>query len=191
MQAVLDACSSGAIDAEVAVVLSDVEDAPILERARAASVPALHIDPGKKKARLSPEIEAEYVRVLKEHGVELVLLAGFMRIIGQVLIDAFPNSIMNIHPSLLPSFKGLEAQKQALEYGVRFAGCTVHFVDASVDGGPIILQSVVPVMQNDTPESLAARILEKEHEIYPRAVQLFAEGRLKVSGRRVIIRDEP
>ena len=189
MQAVVDACQAGSIDAEVALVVSDVETAQILERARDVSIPALYLDPGPKKSRLTPEREQHYVEVLKNHGVELVLLAGFMRIIGTVLIKAFPYAIMNIHPSLLPSFKGLEAQKQALEYGVRYAGCTVHFVDESVDGGPIILQSVVPVEPNDTADLLAERILKEEHQAYPDAVQLFAEGRLEVEGRRVRIRN--
>ena len=190
MQAVVDACAQGTIDAEVAVVVSDVEDAVILQRARKASIKAIYLEPGPKRSRLAPDRERRLVEVLREHGVELVLRAGFMRIIGNTLIEAFPNAIMNIHPSLLPSFKGLNAQKQAVDYGVKYAGCTVHFVDESVDGGPIILQAVVPVDESDTADTLAERILEKEHEIYPQAVQLYAQRRLRIEDRRVHILSE-
>ena len=187
MQAVVDACAEGTIDAEVVIVVSDVEDAAILQRAREASIEAIYLEPGPKRSRLGPDREKRLVELLRERAVELVLLAGFMRIIGKTLIQAFPNAIMNIHPSLLPSFKGLNAQEQALDYGVKYAGCTVHFVDESVDGGPIILQAAVPVDESDTADTLAERILRKEHEMYPQAVQLYAQRRLRVEGRRVRI----
>jgi len=133
--------------------------------------------------------DTELVKILKENGVELVILAGFMRIITPVLLKSFYGRIMNIHPALLPSFPGLHGQRQALEYGVKFSGCTVHFVDEGVDTGPIIIQSAVPVLDNDTEETLAARILKEEHKIYPRAIQLFADGRLEVIGRKVRIKE--
>ena len=187
LQAILDACGEGRLPAEVKVVLSDVYDARALERARSAGVPAVYLDPGRFKTRLEPHAELSYVNCLKQHEVELVLLAGFMRILHKEFLSAFSERIMNIHPALLPSFPGLDAQKQALERGVRFSGCTVHFVDDSVDGGPIILQSVVPVEQDDTVETLSERILEAEHRTYCDAIKLFCEGRLKIEGRRVRI----
>jgi phosphoribosylglycinamide formyltransferase-1 len=187
LQAIIDACKNSEFPAEIRVVLSDVEDAHALQRARKADVPAVFLHPGKYKTKLEPEKEREYVKCLKEHGVELVLLAGFMRVLHEDFLSAFEGRLMNIHPSLLPSFPGLRAQNQAVERGVRFAGCTVHFVDESVDGGPIILQAVVPVEQDDTAETLAERILKEEHRIYCEAVRLFAEGRLRIEGRRVRI----
>ncbi|MFQ6132103.1 MAG: phosphoribosylglycinamide formyltransferase [Armatimonadota bacterium] len=185
LQSLIDAAERGDIDAEVAVVISDNEDAFALERAREHGIPAQYIAPGKFKTKLEPEIEQQYVQCLKDHGVELVCLAGFMRIIHEDMLNAFPNRILNIHPALLPSFPGLHAQKQALDYGVKWAGCTVHFATADFDQGPIIAQAAVPVKEDDTEETLAARILEQEHKIYPLAVQLFAEGRLQIEGRRV------
>ncbi|MGQ9557770.1 MAG: phosphoribosylglycinamide formyltransferase [Desulfurispora sp.] len=185
LQALLDACAGGNIPAEVAVVLSDISDAYALQRARQSQVPALHVDPAAWPGR--EQYEQELVRLLQAHGVELVCLAGYMRLVGRVMLQAFPGRIMNIHPSLLPAFPGLHAQKQALDYGVRFTGCTVHFVDEGMDSGPIILQAVVPVLDGDDEASLAARILEQEHQIYPRAVDLFARGRLLLKGRRVCI----
>ena len=131
--------------------------------------------------------DRELLDVLRQHDVELVLLAGYMKIVTRVLVEAFANRMMNIHPSLLPSFPGLDVQKKAIEWGCKLAGCTVHFVTEGVDEGPIILQAAVPILDDDTPDTLAARILEQEHKIYPRAVQLFAEGRLRVEGRRVFI----
>jgi phosphoribosylglycinamide formyltransferase-1 len=187
LQAIIDACAEGLIPAVVRVVISDVEDALALERARRAGVPAVYVYPGKFKTKLEPSSEVEYVRCLKEHGVELVLLAGFMRVLHSDFLSEFAGRIMNIHPALLPAFPGLHAQKQALERGVRFSGCTVHFVDDSVDGGPIILQAIVPVQQDDTEDTLSARILREEHKIYCEAVALFSEGRLQIEGRRVRI----
>jgi phosphoribosylglycinamide formyltransferase-1 len=187
LQAVIDACRKGRIPAEVRVVISDVEDALALDRARRAGIAAVYLRPGKFKTKLEPEIELAYANCFREHGVELVLLAGFMRILHGDFLSEFSGRIMNIHPALLPAFPGLNAQKQALERGVRFTGCTVHFVDESVDGGPIILQAVVPVGAEDSVESLSGRILKEEHRIYCEAIRLFCQGRLKIEGRRVRI----
>jgi phosphoribosylglycinamide formyltransferase 1 len=187
LQAIIDACREGRLVAEVRVVISDVEGSPALERARRAGIAALYLRPGEFKTKLEPEMELAYANCLKEHGVELVLLAGFMRILHRDFLSQFPGRIMNVHPALLPAFPGLDAQKQALERGVRFTGCTVHFVDESVDGGPIILQAVVPVEQEDSVESLSERILKEEHRIYCEAIRFFGEGRLRIDGRRVRI----
>lgn len=187
LQSIIDRSESGEIDVELAVVLSDVADAPALERARKAGVPAVHIPPGKFKTKLEPEIEARYVEELDRHGVEVIALAGFMRILHDEFLERYAGRIVNIHPSLLPSFPGLGAQRQAFEYGVKWSGATVHFVDAGVDTGPIIVQAAVPVRDDDTPDTLAARILKEEHRIYPQALQLLAEGRVRVEGRRVVI----
>jgi len=187
VEAILKNIKSGYLPCEMRIVISDNKDARVLKIAKEYGVKAVYLDPGKRKYTLEPEREEEYARVLKEEGVELVVLAGFMRILKGALLREFKNRIMNIHPSLLPSFKGLEAQKQAWEYGVKVAGCTVHFVDETVDGGPIILQKCVPVLEDDTPETLAQRILKEEHKIYSEAIKLFAEGRLKIEGRRVRI----
>jgi phosphoribosylglycinamide formyltransferase-1 len=187
LQAILDRSLAGEIDVEVAVVISDVADAEALERARRAGVPAIHIPPGRFKTKLEPEIEARYVEALRDHGVEVIALAGFMRILHDEFLNRFAGRIVNVHPALLPSFPGLSAQCQAFEYGVKWSGATVHFVDAGVDTGPIILQAVVPVEDDDTPETLAARILKEEHRIYPAALQLLAEGRVRIEGRRVLV----
>ena len=185
LQAIIDASEQGKLEAEVVVVISDKSDAFALERAGKHGIPAFNINPRNFKNK--KEYEEAIVNKLREYEVKLVILAGYMRLVTNVLIDAFDGNIMNIHPALLPSFKGLQAQQQALEYGVRFSGCSVHFVTVDVDGGPVILQAVVPVFDNDTEDTLSARILEKEHLIYPEAVQLFAEGRLKREGKRVCI----
>lgn len=185
MEAIIRNSKEGKIDAEVVIVLSDNPDAPALEKARNLGVEAMYVYPGEKKTYMTPDREEEYVRILKEKGVELVCLAGFMRVLKKTFLSAFPYRIMNIHPSLLPSFPGLNAQKQAWEYGVKVSGCTVHFVDEGVDTGPIIIQRCVPVLEDDTPETLAERILKEEHKIYSEAIQLFAEGRLIIEGRRV------
>ncbi|MEW5762140.1 MAG: phosphoribosylglycinamide formyltransferase [Bacillota bacterium] len=188
-QALIDAAESGRLPAQIVVVVSDKPGAQVLERARRHNIPAVLVDyagfPSKEA------YEKAILEVLKQHAVELVCLAGYMRLVGRVLLEAYPNRIMNIHPSLLPAFRGLDGQRQAWEYGVRFSGCTVHFVDEGMDTGPIILQAVVPVLQGDTPETLAERILQHEHQIYVEAVRLFAEGRLAVEGRRVRIKDYP
>lgn len=185
LQAIIDRSAAGELDAEVVCVISNRADAFGLERARKHGIAALHLDHKSFSGR--SEYDAALVKILKEFKVDLVVLAGFMRIVTPVLLDAFPDRVMNIHPALLPSFQGLDAQKQTLEYGAKISGCTVHFVDAGTDTGPIILQSAVPVLEGDTVETLSRRIHVEEHRLYPSAIQLFAEGRLKVEGRRVII----
>lgn len=186
LQAIIDAIEQGLLDAVLAVVISNKVEAPALERARKHGAPALFLDP---KATPNREAhDAVILDYLRKYDVGLVALAGYMKIVTRVLIDAFPNRIMNIHPSLLPSFPGLKAQQQALDWGVKMSGCTVHFVTEGVDTGPIIRQATVPVMEGDSAESLEARILVEEHRIYPEAIQLFAEGRLTVEGRHVHIK---
>lgn len=182
LQAIIDSIQRGELSAEIAIVISDNPNAMALERARRADIPTAYVKPGKKS-----EFEREIIRILEENKVELIVLAGFMRILSPDFVNHFPMKIINIHPSLLPSFPGLEAQRQALEYGVKITGCTVHFVNEMVDAGPIILQEAVPVYDDDTVESLSARILEKEHKILVEAIRLFGENRLKVIGRRVFI----
>ena len=186
--AIADAIRAGAVPAEVAIVLSDVETAGILEHARSRSIPARYIAPGKFRTKLDDEAEAAFVKALTAAKVDLVVLAGFMRIIKSGLMDAFPNRIINIHPSLLPSFPGLEAWKQALDHGVKYTGCTVHFVDAGVDSGPIIGQQTVPIMDDDTLETLHQRIHGAEHQLYPKCVAALARGEIAVHGRRVAAR---
>ncbi|CAH2031059.1 phosphoribosylglycinamide formyltransferase [Trichlorobacter ammonificans] len=185
-QAIVDALEAGRITkGRIACLISNRPDAFALERARQHGIPALVLEhTGFANRR---EYDTALVALLREHNVQLVVLAGFMRILSPVMIEAFPNAIMNIHPALLPSFPGLDAQKQALDYGVRYTGCTVHFVDCGTDTGPIILQAVVPVLAGDTVESLSERIHGEEHRIYPEAVGLFCTGRLQVTGRRVIV----
>jgi phosphoribosylglycinamide formyltransferase-1 len=187
LQALIDSVKAGRLDAQIAVVLSDVENAFALERARSAGIEARYIDPGPARSRLSDKAEAEIASTLEGAGVDLVALAGFMRILSPDLVRRFKYRMMNIHPSLLPSFPGLHVQRQALDYGVKFSGCTVHFVDEGVDSGPIIIQAAVPVLDADTEEALAERILREEHRIYTEAIRLFAEGRLKIEGRRVTV----
>ncbi|MDW8344041.1 MAG: phosphoribosylglycinamide formyltransferase [Verrucomicrobiae bacterium] len=186
-QAILDACARGVIPGRVVLVLSDVADAPILERARRHGVEARFIGASRYRTRLEEELETAVARQLVEAGVGLVALAGYMRVVKAPLLRAFPNRIMNVHPSLLPAFPGLRAWEQALAYGVKVTGATVHFVDEGLDSGPIILQSAVPVMPDDTATSLHARIQEVEHRLYPEAIRLFAQGRLRVEGRTVRI----
>lgn len=185
LQAIIDRTVTGELDAEVACVISNKAGAVGLERARKHGIAAIHLDHRSFSGR--SEYDAALAKTLQEFNVDLVILAGFMRIVTPVLLDAFPNRVMNIHPALLPSFPGLDAQKQALDYGVKLSGCTIHFVDAGTDTGPIILQAVVPVLEDDTEESLSKRIHHEEHKLYPAAIQLFAESRLKVEGRRVVI----
>ncbi len=185
LQSLIDRCQDGSLKVEIAVVIANNPDAKALQRAESAGLPALCIDHRSFKSR--EEFDRAVISTLKDRGVELVVLAGFMRIITQDFIDAFPLRVINIHPALLPAFPGLHVQQKALDYGARFSGCTVHFVDGGVDTGPIIAQAVVPVQPDDTAETLAARILEQEHRIYPRAIQLIAEGRVRVDGRKVTI----
>lgn len=186
LQAIIDNIVNGSLPAEIAVVISDQAEAYALERARKHNIPAVPVSPrgyGNKRE----EYDALLVKELQKRNVELVCLAGFMRIITPALIKPFPDRIMNIHPALLPAFPGLHVQKKALEHGVKFSGCTVHFVDEGMDTGPIVIQAVVPVLDNDTEAGLSERILEQEHKIYSRAIRLFAEGRLRIEGRRVFV----
>ena len=189
LQAMIDAIEAGQVQAQIVCVISNKKDVGALERARKHGLKDLFVDPKPFAGR--PDSRETYDRalleVLQQHEVELVLLAGYMKIVTAVLVNAYANRMMNIHPSLLPSFPGLDVQKKAIDWGCKLAGCTVHFVTEGVDEGPIIIQAAVPILNEDTPETLAARILVQEHKIYPRAVQLFAEGRLKVEGRRVFI----
>ncbi len=189
LQAIIDSIEASQVQATIVAVISNKKDAVALERARKHGLKDLFVDP--KPFAGQPDSREAYDRallaVLRQHDVELVLLAGYMKIVTAVLVNAYANRMMNIHPSLLPSFPGLEVQKKAIEWGCKLAGCTVHFVTEGVDEGPIILQAAVPILDDDSSETLAARILVQEHKLYPRAVQLFAEGRLHVEGRRVFI----
>jgi len=186
--AIADACRSGKIPAEAAIVLSDVAGAPILERARERGVPARFIAPGRFRTKLDEGAEGAYIEALQGAQVDLIALAGFMRVLKGDFLRAFEGRIVNIHPSLLPSFPGLEAWKQALEHGVKVTGCTVHFVEAGVDSGPIIAQKTVPVLDTDSPETLHERIHAAEHELYPATIAGLARGEISVRGRRVVWR---
>lgn len=183
--AIADACSAGHIAAEVAIVLSDVERAGILERARERHLPARFIPPGKFRTKLDEEAELAYLRSLQEARVDLVVLAGFMRILKGAFLKCFENRVVNIHPSLLPAFPGMASWKQALDHGVKVTGCTVHFVDQGVDSGPIIGQQTVVVLENDTPETLHQRIHQAEHELYPQCIAAIARGQVRIEGRMV------
>ncbi len=169
-RAILESIRSGALEAEVRVVISEVFDAPILDIAREFSIPNAYLPPGQFRTRLEPEAESDLVRMLRDASVELVILAGFMRVLKSPMLDAFPRRIVNIHPSLLPKFPGLEAWKQAFVAGEKVTGCTVHYVDEKIDHGDIIARREVPILPNDTPESLHARIHVAEHELYPTAI---------------------
>ena len=184
--ALADACAAGIVPARIAVVLSDVESAGILEHARARKLEGRYMGPGKFRTKLDEEAERAYLETLRSAKVDLVVLAGFMRVLKGDFLRAFENRIVNIHPSLLPSFPGLESWKQALDHGVKVTGCTVHFVDAGIDAGPIISQQTVPVLDDDTPETLHARIQAAEHELYPRCVAALARGEIAVVGRKVV-----
>ena len=184
LQTIINSIEKGYIkNAEINVVISNKGDAYALERGKNHGISTVFLDPSRCD---NAGYDRKILEVLKQYDIDLLLLAGYFQLLGPEIIEAYRNRILNIHPSLLPSFKGLHAQKQALEYGVKVAGCTVHFVDEGLDSGPIILQSCVPVIQGDTEETLTARILEQEHIIYPEAVRLFVEGKLKIEGRTVI-----
>ncbi len=184
--ALAEACAEGRLPAEIVLVLSDVESSGILEQARLRGLPAQFIAPGRFRTKLEEIAEQQFVCALQQARVDLVVLAGFMRVLKGDFLRAFAGRIINIHPSLLPSFPGLEAWKQALDYGVKVTGCTVHFVDAGVDSGPIIGQQTVVVMDVDTPESLHQRIHAAEHQLYPACIAAIASGEIRVNGRRVL-----
>jgi len=185
LQAMIDSIENGYLKARISVVISDIENAYALLRAKKNGIEAVFVDPEKYSSK--EFYEKQVLAVLKKHNAELILLAGYMKILGKTLLLAYKDRILNIHPALLPAFSGLHAQKQAFEHGVKVAGCTVHFVDETLDGGAIILQRCVEVKEDDTDETLADRILEQEHKIYPEAVKLFVENRLRIEGRKVKI----
>jgi phosphoribosylglycinamide formyltransferase-1 len=182
-EAIADSIQAGRLDAEIAIIISNRADAPGLESARRRGLNAVLIP---SKGRVREEHDAEVAAALHQAGVDLVCLAGYMRLLSPAFVRAFPNRILNIHPSLLPAFAGVDAQKQAIEYGVKISGCTVHFVDEHLDQGPIILQKTVPVLESDDEHSLAARILEQEHIAYSQAIRMVLSGQYEVQGRRVV-----
>jgi phosphoribosylglycinamide formyltransferase 1 len=182
-EAIADHIERGDLAAQITVVISNIRQAPGLEKARRRGLDAVHLD---ARGLNREDFDRQMISVLQQRKVDLVCLAGFMRLLSPVFVQAFPQRILNIHPSLLPAFPGLEAQKQALEHGVKVTGCTVHLVDTGLDSGPIILQAAVPVLDEDNEDSLAARILVEEHQLYSKAIQLVLEHRIKVQGRRVL-----
>lgn len=189
LQSIIDRAESGLLNAEIRVTISNNPDAYALVRCEKHDIPAVVIR--HQEFRTREDFDRHMIEVLKAHEVELVVMAGFMRVLTPLFLNAFPMRIMNIHPALLPAFPGTHVQQQAIDYGVKFSGCTVHFADEGVDTGPVIIQAVVPVLPRDTADTLAARILKEEHRIYPQAIQLYAEGRLLVSGRKVVVRNGP
>ncbi len=186
LQAIIEAVEDGRIEGKIKIVISDNSDAYALKRAEQNNIDTQYIDFKSFKNR--EDYDKKVIECLKEKGVELIVLAGYMRILTPYFIKTCKNRIINIHPALLPSFPGLHAQRQAIEYGAKVSGCTVHFVDEGVDSGPIVLQRAVEIKDDDTEESLAERILKEEHQIYPQAIQLFTKGRLMIKGRRVFIK---
>ena len=187
LQSIIDAISDGKLNAQIAVVITDKPNVMALERAERAGIKNICIN--RKNFNEQSEFEAAMLNELKTSNVDLVILAGFMRILSPQFVHEYSNRIMNIHPSLLPSFKGAHAHRDVLAYGVKVSGCTVHFVDEGMDSGAIIMQAAVEVKDDDTEETLAARVLEQEHIIYPKAIQLYVEGKLHIVGRKVIIGD--
>jgi len=187
LQAIIEAVEEGRIEGEISIVVSDNPDAYALKRGKQYNIDTQYIDFKEFKSR--EDYDKKVVECLKEKEVELVVLAGYMRILTPHFIKTYKNKIMNIHPALLPSFPGLHAQRQAIGYGVKVSGCTVHFVDEGMDSGPIILQQAVEVKDDDSEESLAERILREEHQIFPQAIQLFSQGRLIIKGRKVFIKE--
>jgi phosphoribosylglycinamide formyltransferase-1 len=186
LQSIIDHIEKDLLDAVITVVISNNPSAYALERATKHHIPAIVIK--HQDYRNREDFDQEMVNVLKSHSVELVVMAGFMRVLTPLFLNSFPMKIMNIHPAILPSFPGTHAQKRAAEYGVRFSGCTIHFADEGVDTGPIIIQAVVPAYVDDTEDTLAARILKEEHRIFPQAIQLYADGKIEVTGRKVRIK---
>ncbi|NPV03341.1 MAG: phosphoribosylglycinamide formyltransferase [Syntrophaceae bacterium] len=189
LQSIIDNIEKGTLPARIAIVVSNNPGAFALERARKHGIAAAVIEHAGFADREA--YDRRVVETLQAHGVELVVLAGFMRVLSPLFLRAFPMRVMNIHPALLPSFPGTHGQKKALDYGVKFSGCTVHFADEGVDTGPVIIQAVVPVYDADTEDTLSRRILKEEHRIYPQAIRLYAEGKLRVEGRKVRILDHP
>lgn len=187
LQAIIDDVLTGYIPAELKIVISDKADAYALTRAKKAGIATATVLPENYASR--EEFDAELVKILKSNDVDYVALAGYMRLVSKVFLDAFPNRVVNIHPALLPSFPGIHGQRDAVEYGVKVSGCTVHFVDEAMDHGPIIAQAPVPVVHTDTEETLKARILEQEHILFPHVLRLLAQGKIEVKGRKVIIND--
>ncbi len=187
MQSIVDAIGAGALDAEIRLVLADFPDARILERAARHGIPHQYLDCAPWKTKLEGPAEDRCIELLKAAGVDTVVLAGFMRIVKPKLLAAFPDRVLNIHPALLPAFPGVHGWTQALDYGCKVAGVTVHFVDAGTDSGPILVQRAVPVLEDDTPESLHARIQVQEHSAYPEALRILASGKYRIDGRRVRI----
>ena len=192
LQAIMNEIEAGTVKAEIAVVISNKQGVPALERAERHGLTTVFLDPKSVADTPNPRqaYDQKLLETLQHHQVQLVVLAGYMKIVTSVLIDSYESRIMNIHPALLPSFPGLDAQRQALDHGVKVSGCTVHFVTEGMDTGPIILQRAVPVEEGDTADTLSERILKEEHGLLPRAIQLFAEGRLTVEGWAVHIRDD-
>ena len=188
LQSIIDHIEKGSLKAIIKIVISNNPEAYGITRAKKHGIPVVVLKNGDFKNKEA--FDLELIRNLKNNYVDMVILAGFMRIITPALLNAFPQKIMNIHPALLPSFPGIHGQKQALDYGVKLSGCTVHFVDEGVDTGPIIIQSAVQVFDDDTEETLAERILKEEHKIYPQAIQLFSEGKIEIKGRKVRIKTE-
>lgn len=186
-EAIMQAIEEERLSADVVLVISDKKDAPVLNKAMTCKIDFFYIAPENFPNKIA--YEQEIIKRLKEYNVQLVVLAGYMRLIGKELLNAYKWKIINIHPALLPSFTGLHAQQQAIDYGVKFSGCTVHFVDDGVDSGPIIMQRVVPVLPQDTAETLAERILIEEHQVYAESLQLFAQGQVYLQGRKVLIKE--
>ncbi|MBN2301801.1 MAG: phosphoribosylglycinamide formyltransferase [Lentisphaerae bacterium] len=186
-QSIIDSIETGSLNAKITCVISDVENAYILERARKHGIHAEFISAAPFKTKLEGDAEKKYIALMQSFQTEVVVLAGFMRIVKTALLTAFPNRVLNIHPALLPAFPGMESWKQALDYGVKVAGCTVHIVDEGTDTGPILVQKSVPVLENDTPATLHTRIQAEEHKAYPEALTALASGRVRLEGRRAVI----
>jgi phosphoribosylglycinamide formyltransferase-1 len=186
-QAIIDAIEAGTLDAEIKCILADKEDAYILERARKHNIPAVYFDCAPFKTKLDGDAEQHVLKILEEHDVNFIALAGFMRIVKDGLLNAYAGRMINIHPSLLPSFPGLDGGKQAFDYGVKFTGCTVHFVDAGVDTGAVINQKIISIENDDTLDSMMEKLHAQEHIAYPEALQWIAEGRIQLNGRRITL----
>jgi len=187
LQSIIDRMEEGCLDAEIKMVISNNPDAYALERCRKHHIPAVVVR--HQDFRTREDFDRQMIDVFKSHQVDLVVMAGFMRVLTPLFLHAFSMKIMNIHPALLPAFPGTHVQQKAIDYGVKFSGCTVHFADEGVDTGPVIIQAMVPVLVDDTADTLAARILKEEHRIYPQAIQFYAEGRIQINGRKVFIRN--